>query len=97
MGTSPVPPRFPVDRSLLGMPVGELLALGAFYQLSRRGSNAPGCWESIPRVGSFVASLYRFQASGPMGIAYDSAQFVFVEDVGACTEIGAEVFGSNAA
>ena len=96
MGTSPVPPRIPDDRSLLGMPVDELLALRASYQRSRSGSRAPDCWKSVPRIGSLVASLLRFQAHGPMGIAHDSAQFVIVEDVSACTVVGTEVFGSNA-
>ena len=61
------------------MPEGEIRT---FYHSSRRGSNDPVCWE-------FRCSFFRFQVSGPMDKAYDSAQFVFVEDADACTEVGA--------
>ena len=77
MGMSSVYPWSQGDRGLLRVPEGEL---GTFYQHSRRGSNDHDCWE-------FRCSFFRFQVSGPMDNAYDSAQFVFVEDVDACTAL----------
>ena len=55
MGMSPVPPRIPDDRSLLKMPVDELLAVRASYQGSMSGSRATDSSFSGPRSTRYTA------------------------------------------
>ena len=42
-----------------------------------------------------VTSFPGIHSLGPMGIAYDLANAVSVEDLRRCTEVGVEVLGPN--